>query len=902
MKRLFVVCLSALLSITATYAQLTGWSYKKQVSLLNNDASAYVNVEVPMVINTAALVSAGKMKADGSDLRFMNATETQVLSYWIEEGVNTATTKVWVKVPNLAASGQTPIVMYYGNVSAMAMSNGDSTFTFFDDFDGLDSSKWYSYVASGVTLGTGNGKFTYSGAGFANLISKDLGITAPFIVHTKVNGYSAYSWDLIPVGYANGNADYTKVCFFSGVALRKGNGFSFYGSPVSIDATTPVTSTSCLNTYEFVSKVSANGACNISFPTGTASIPSSSSTVNNATKINLGYFYNPANAGGVCSGGREYDQVFVRKYVATEPSVASIGAEILIPSSTWTYKKNLFVKNFDAAVYQNAQVPVLLNTAAMVSAGQMNADGSDIRFKNAAETQMLSYWIEDGTMNTTMTKIWVKVPTLVPSGYTKIVMFYGNASASAMSNGDSTFVFFDNFDTMDSTKWYSAKQASVTATQGTGDGKLTYSGDGYAHLVSKNMGITAPFIVNTKVNGYSAYSWDLCPVGYAKENQNFTRVAFFSGLALRVGNSFADQGNPVSVTPATPVTATSCSTNYEFVSRVYATGKCDITFPTGSATVPASLSGTTDATRVSIGYFYNPGNAGGVCANGRIYDHLFVRNDVITEPVVDSTGTVPQIDSLALNPDSIAIGDTAAMMFVSLTSNTNWTIDTPASWITISALSGSNNASLSILADANTGASRSTVITVHAGSLVRTIWIGQLGHVDSLIFNPDTLYFTSSASGSTVSLLSNTSWTIDTPALWITVSALGGSGNTALGVNVDANTSGVPRSAIITATAGIITRTIYIEQDANVGLADIESMVNISVFPNPSNGTFTIRYGEKEDATATLFDLQGRALKSYKLSSGDVAQADCSNLSNGAYILRVVSENKNKNIRMVIVK
>ncbi|NTW32587.1 MAG: DUF2341 domain-containing protein, partial [Bacteroidetes bacterium] len=96
--------------------------------------------------------------ADGSDLRFTDTT-CSVLNYWIERGVNTSTCEIWVKVPSIAASTISQILLFYGNGSAPAYSNGDNTFILFDDFNGsnLNLTKWNrtSYANSTNTGITG---------------------------------------------------------------------------------------------------------------------------------------------------------------------------------------------------------------------------------------------------------------------------------------------------------------------------------------------------------------------------------------------------------------------------------------------------------------------------------------------------------------------------------------------------------------------------------------------------------------------------------------------------------------------------------------------------------------------------------------------------------------------------
>lgn len=80
----------------------------------------------------------------GADIRFTDAGGVE-LSYWIEEWNGAGkTARIWVKVPEIFPDGNIKITMHYGNPSATSSSNGDTTFDFFDDFDGtaLNTNKW----------------------------------------------------------------------------------------------------------------------------------------------------------------------------------------------------------------------------------------------------------------------------------------------------------------------------------------------------------------------------------------------------------------------------------------------------------------------------------------------------------------------------------------------------------------------------------------------------------------------------------------------------------------------------------------------------------------------------------------------------------------------------------------
>ena len=111
-------------------------------------------------------------------------------------------------------------------------------------------------------------------------------------------------------------------------------------------------------------------------------------------------------------------------------------------SSSWSYRKPIAI-SAPGTTLTDYQVSVTTDTAALVSAGKLQADCDDIRFVDYNDGTNLNYWIESGC-NTSSTKFWVKVPTIYPDGK-KIYMYYGNSGASAASNGDNTFMFFDDF-------------------------------------------------------------------------------------------------------------------------------------------------------------------------------------------------------------------------------------------------------------------------------------------------------------------------------------------------------------------------------------------------------------------------------------------------------------------------
>lgn len=102
------------------------WDYRKNITVTNNTASAMTNYQTLIIINTAELVTAGKMQADCDDLRFADLAGT-LQDFWVESGKNTTTTRIWVRVKSINASSTKDIYMYYGYSSATDATNLENT-------------------------------------------------------------------------------------------------------------------------------------------------------------------------------------------------------------------------------------------------------------------------------------------------------------------------------------------------------------------------------------------------------------------------------------------------------------------------------------------------------------------------------------------------------------------------------------------------------------------------------------------------------------------------------------------------------------------------------------------------------------------------------------------------------
>ena len=115
------------------------WEYYKEIWIKENSGTSLSDYQVLVALEPSKFPD--KAKSDGSDLRFTE--DGKELSYWVEEyNVSAKTARIWVNVPNIAANGEAKVKMYYGNPDASAVSDGNATFVFFDDFESGNLSKW----------------------------------------------------------------------------------------------------------------------------------------------------------------------------------------------------------------------------------------------------------------------------------------------------------------------------------------------------------------------------------------------------------------------------------------------------------------------------------------------------------------------------------------------------------------------------------------------------------------------------------------------------------------------------------------------------------------------------------------------------------------------------------------
>ncbi len=171
------------------------WSHRAAVTVTDGSGTALTDYSVQVTVDTAALIAAGQLEADGRDLRFVDVATGALLGHWVESGMDTASTLIWVLVPSIPAGGSTDLWMYHGNPAATDVSDRTAAMLAFDDFDdgtidglssqGLDGNPDETWsVSSGEAYNTND---VYSRA---SLLVDDVELADDFRIET-----SAYTND-----------------------------------------------------------------------------------------------------------------------------------------------------------------------------------------------------------------------------------------------------------------------------------------------------------------------------------------------------------------------------------------------------------------------------------------------------------------------------------------------------------------------------------------------------------------------------------------------------------------------------------------------------------------------------------------------------------------------------------
>ncbi len=115
--------------------------------------------------------------------------------------------------------------------------------------------------------------------------------------------------------------------------------------------------------------------------------------------------------------------------------------------------ETFFSKRKKITISTTTATPVLFQVPITVTyATAMQTDFDDVRFVTKTNV-ILDYWLESKT-DSTSAIFWVELADAIGASNTDyIYMYYGNASLASASNGNNTFLFFDDFEDSNKTGW-----------------------------------------------------------------------------------------------------------------------------------------------------------------------------------------------------------------------------------------------------------------------------------------------------------------------------------------------------------------------------------------------------------------------------------------------------------------
>ncbi|MFH1390444.1 MAG: DUF2341 domain-containing protein, partial [Candidatus Margulisiibacteriota bacterium] len=417
--------------INVTGTNFDPYLYRRSINI-NNPGSALYDFPIQATIDTESLISAGKLKADGSDLRFISTDEATEYPYWIDSStLNTAATKIWIKIPTLESGSTIEIYATYGNYSCTAASSGESVFNFFDDFNGsaIDTSKWTITNSTGFSVGNGELHGTNTTGRLTSIQTFNSGVALE-IKSRRVGDTSA-----------NGN-------MIGGFFLTTSNGFGLLNHPGTDyywnNGSWTALSTTVPASTDLLTKISVKSASQLdlsvtNFQSGT-SYQSANNVSNNvaAEPIVLGKRYDSDSYNNQAYSSY-WDWIRVRPYATTEPSVVvgvtEEGGALLIDGATAKNISNISSTTIEALTLQHTagMVDVTVKnifgeTATLESGFTYSDDEPGIRVltPNGGETWEAGTW-HNITWETTDTPDLVNIYLSTDNGSNYTIVATGEA-------------------------------------------------------------------------------------------------------------------------------------------------------------------------------------------------------------------------------------------------------------------------------------------------------------------------------------------------------------------------------------------------------------------------------------------------------------------------------------------
>jgi len=427
------------------------------------------------------------------------------LNFWVEKVEGTSPNRIaycWVKISD-NLDNNVDIYCYYGNSEATNASDGDNTFIFFDDFENTTDFNQGSLSISFTTTDVKTGNYAIKAEGNQSYKTKtiDQNSGRNRIFETWVMLKASSNTSLAGIQIAQPSTEANGYQFildqrssYKDIQIRKDHA----SEPLLASGSKQGELSEDI--WYFLKVIWKDNGDLIFY------VYNSDNSLFESINVNDGS-YTDGHFGIFAYENAVFDTYRVRKYVSPEPSFSSSEQEEYVYSSSYScdvcilkhqtsdysvdiciVKEGWLPYNFRRQItidntsnsnnLADYQVKIVLNSSNF-NFNHAKDDGTDIAFADSDGTTPLHFWREKWDKNNQEAILWVKVPSIPASSTKTIYLYYGSSNANDLSNGDNTFIFFDDFDgsDIDTNKW-----TFVQGSQGNGNYSVVNSILTWTHL------------------------------------------------------------------------------------------------------------------------------------------------------------------------------------------------------------------------------------------------------------------------------------------------------------------------------------------------------------------------------------------------------------------------------------
>jgi len=443
-----LLVLAAVLIITTGLAEPTGslapytatfYTYRVPVTIDNTaNSNTLSNYAVSFVIDTSALMRAGKMRGDCGDIRVYDSDGSTQLPYWVETGCGTTSTRIWVKVPSIPGGAKKTIYLTYGNLSLTSQSNPKSVFLFYSD--GSDYSAWTqgTYACSQDT-GNGDPAPSFkcpSGSGYYMFVNAGVqaGVLITFNTETTLLGDFFFAVNSTGAGQMY-RID-SRSNWYSGFATT--SSWTSWGGPSS-------GFTASANTwYRFAIVINSSTTATLYYLQSASPTPS----LQGMTKLGS---YTIAVKGPYIGlvgdqGGTSYytwwDNIIVRPIANPEPTV-TVGSEQAVPYTVGGYQAYVVYQVFKED-FSDGQWNFFVVSSSASGAGSWSSAASSGAWQVKASASSPSSGTATETVWFNFTPVWsvsltLSVSSILGSGV-YVDVYVNNVKVTSLSSTDGAVI------------------------------------------------------------------------------------------------------------------------------------------------------------------------------------------------------------------------------------------------------------------------------------------------------------------------------------------------------------------------------------------------------------------------------------------------------------------------------